>query len=137
MPKLLSHISYSGNLRTVCTHLASGSVIQTDAPTDNHGKGERFSPTDLTATALGSCMITIMGIAADQHGFTLGAVEADIVKIMASNPRRIEKIQINLRFPQSAYSEKEKRLLEIAAKNCPVAKSLHPDLIQEVSFQFQ
>lgn len=132
-----AHISYTGDLRTECTHLASGSSLQTDAPEDNHGKGEKFSPTDLTATSLGACMITIMGISADSHGFTLGNVEADITKIMASNPRRIAKIQIVLRFPDSNYEEKQKLILEKGARNCPVAKSLHPDIDQDIKFQFE
>lgn len=132
-----AHISYLGDLRTRMTHSNSGTVIQSDAPTDNHGKGELFSPTDLTATSLAACMITVMGISANGHAFTLGEVTADIQKIMASNPRRIDKIQIDFVFPQSNYDEKQKEILKKAALNCPVAKSLHPDISQEVTFKFE
>lgn len=132
-----AHISYKGDLRTLCTHLASGSTTQTDAPTDNHGKGEKFSPTDLAATSLAACMITIMGITAEAHAFILGNVEADITKVMTSNPRRIAKIQIVLRFPASNYQEKQKLILEKGARNCPVAKSLHPNIEQDIKFQFE
>jgi|SRR5690606_6624953 len=131
-----AHISYQGNLRTLMTHSKSGTVIQSDAPTDNHGKGELFSPTDLTASSLAACMITLMGIAAKGHAFTLDEVSADIHKIMASNPRRIDKIQIDFIFPHSKYDEKQKEILKVAALNCPVAKSLHPDIDQEITFEF-
>lgn len=130
-------IYYKGNLRTEITHTNSGSIIQTDAPLDNHGKGELFSPTDLTASSLAACMITLMGISANAHNFVLGAVNAEINKIMASNPRRIDKIQINLRFPDSEYDDKQKAFLKTAALNCPVAKSLHPDIDQDITFTFE
>jgi len=130
-------IFYQGDLRTEITHNNSGSVIQTDAPLDNHGKGQLFSPTDLTASSLAACMITLMGISANSHGFVLGAVHADINKIMASNPRRIDKIQINLRFPDSKYDNKQKSFLKTAALNCPVAKSIHPDIVQDITFDFE
>src|SRR5690554_4458754 len=132
-----AQIYYKGNLRTEITHNNSGSVIQTDAPLDNHGKGQLFSPTDLTASSLAACMITLMGISANSHGFVLGAVHADINKIMASNPRRIDKIQINLRFPDSKYDNKQKSFLKTAALNCPVAKSIHPDIVQDITFDFE
>lgn len=131
-----AHISYQGNLRTQLMHYQSGTIINTDAPTDNQGKGELFSPTDLAATSLAACMMTLMGIAANGHSFTLGEVSADIQKIMASNPRRIDKIQIDFVFPQSNYDEKQKEILKKAALNCPVAKSLHPDIDQEITFEF-
>lgn len=132
-----AHISYQGNLRTQLMHYQSGTIIKTDAPTDNQGKGELFSPTDLTATSLAACMMTLMGIAANGHSFTLGEVSADIQKIMASNPRRIDKIQIDFVFPQSNYDEKQKEILKKAALTCPVAKSLHPDIDQEITFEFE
>lgn len=132
-----AHIYYKGDLRTEITHNNSGSIIQTDAPLDNHGKGELFSPTDMTAASLAACMITLMGITANTHNFLLGKVEADINKIMASNPRRIDKIQINLRFPDSEYDDKQKTFLKTAALNCPVAKSLHPDIVQDITFSFE
>ncbi len=130
-------ISYLGGLRTELTHLKSGSIIQTDAPTDNHGKGELFSPTDLAASSLASCIITVMGIYANDHSFNLGEVTADITKVMTSNPRRIDKIQIVLRFPDSEFTEKQKVVLKRTALNCPVAKSLHPDIRQDIMFEFE
>lgn len=132
-----AHISYQGNLRTRMMHYKSGTIIHSDAPTDNQGKGALFSPTDLTATSLAACMLTLMGIAANGHSFTLGEVTADIVKIMAAKPRRIDKIQIDFVFPQSNYDEKQKEILKKAALNCPVAKSLHPDIAQEITFEFE
>ena len=132
-----AQIYYKGDLRTEITHTNSGSIIQTDAPLDNHGKGQLFSPTDLTASSLAACMITLMGISANSHNFVLGAVNAEINKIMASNPRRIDKIQIKLRFPDSEYDQKQKAFLKTAALNCPVAKSLHPDIVQDITFIFE
>lgn len=132
-----AHILYKGNLRTEMTHLNSGSIIQTDAPLDNHGQGKLFSPTDLTSSSLAACMITLMGITANAHNFELGEVEADIYKFMASNPRRIERIKIDFKFLDAKYDEKQKAFLKSAALNCPVAKSLHPDIVQEISFNFQ
>lgn len=130
-------ISYLGNLRTELTHVNSGSQIKTDAPTDNHGKGELFSPTDLAASSLAACMITVMGISANGHSINLGKIDSEITKTMASNPRRIEKIQVTLRFPDGQYTEKEKEILKRAALNCPVAKSLHPDITQDITFEFE
>jgi len=132
-----AEIIYQGNLRTEMKHSKSGTIIQTDAPTDNHGKGELFSPTDLAATSLAACMITMMGIAANNHSFVLGKIKAEINKIMAPNPRRIDTIQVKLHFPQQEYSEKQKEILKKVALNCPVAKSLHPDLIQDITFEFE
>lgn len=132
-----AQIYYKGDLRTEITHTNSGSIIQTDAPLDNHGKGQLFSPTDLTASSLAACMITLMGISANSHNFVLGEVNAEINKIMASNPRRIDKIQIKLHFPDSEYGDKQKAFLKAAALNCPVAKSLHPDIEQDITFSFE
>ncbi len=131
------HTEYTGQLRTVATHLQSGNSIITDAPVDNQGKGEAFSPTDLLAASLGSCMITIMGIAAQTHGFNIDGTKADITKIMASNPRRVGEIKIDLYFPDITYSPKEKKLIEAAAFSCPVYLSLHPDLIKSINLHFQ
>jgi uncharacterized OsmC-like protein len=128
---------YLGNLRTEITHLQSGSAITTDAPTDNHGKGEFFSPTDLFASSLGSCMLTIMGIAAKTHGFNIDGAFMETTKVMGSNPRRIVEVIIKLTFPHNNYSEKELKILETSARECPVANSLHPDLKQTVSFIFK
>ena len=132
---MTSQVVYKGNLRTEATHLQSGSLIETDAPTDNNGKGERFSPTDIVATALGSCMLTIMGMKAETMNIDLTGTKLDIQKIMAANPRRISGVQIVFRFPDTlTLSEKEKIILENAAHTCPVVKSLHPDLKVEVTF---
>lgn len=131
------HTEYTGELRTVATHLQSGKTIITDAPVDNQGKGEAFSPTDLLAASLGSCMITIMGIAAQTHGFNIDGTKAEITKIMASSPRRVGEIKIELYFPDIQYSAKEKKLIEAAAFSCPVYLSLHPNLIKSINLHFQ
>jgi putative redox protein len=127
---------YQGNLRTKALHVKSGNTLITDAPGDNHGKGEAFSPTDLVATALGSCMLTIIGIAAEAHHFSIDDTQLEITKIMTDNPRRIGEIVIEFIFPDLAYSDKEKKIIEYAVNNCPVAKSLHPDLKQSVHLNF-
>jgi uncharacterized OsmC-like protein len=130
-----STVKYVGELRTEAVHLASRSVINTDAPKDNHGKGEAFSPTDLVATALGSCMISIMGIVARREGSTpIEGTVAEVTKVMYSEPRRIGEIHVTIRFPANAFTEKDKRVYENAAHTCPVAKSLHPDLKQVITF---
>ncbi|MFM7216846.1 MAG: OsmC family protein [Bacteroidota bacterium] len=129
--------TYVGDLRTEAVHKASGNTLITDAPTDNQGKGEAFSPTDLLAASLGSCMLTIMGIAARTHGFSLEGTRARITKIMQSSPRRVGGIVIEFDFPAVNYSEKQKTILEHAARTCPVALSLHPDLEQSIKFNYQ
>lgn len=126
--------TYTGELHTEATHLASGAIIATDAPTDNQGKGEAFSPTDLLSASLASCMMTIMGIAARTHGLSIDGMTAQITKIMAAEPRRVGEIVIKFTMPAINYSEKERRILENAAHTCPVAKSLHPDLTQTIQF---
>ena len=133
---MTSQVTYHGNLRTEAVHLKSGQTIINDAPTDNNGKGEAFSPTDMVATALATCMITIMGIKAASLKIDIEGTKADITKIMASNPRRIEKVEIALHMPTGDYTEKDKKILEAAARACPVAQSVHPDLIQSVSFKW-
>ncbi len=134
---MTSQIIYEGNLRTVATHLQSGSKIETDAPTDNHGKGERFSPTDLVATALGNCMMTVMGIKARDMDVDLSGTAIDITKIMASEPRRISGIKAFVHFPASVKAdEKARAILERTAKTCPVFQSLHPDLEQDIQFEW-
>jgi len=127
---------YLGELRTSLTHIKSKTEVITDAPTDNHGKGEAFSPTDLTSAALGSCMATIMGIFANKHGINLPKFQYEIEKVMASNPRRIDTIKIHFTFDENELTAEEKIKLERAAKTCPVALSLHPDIKQEASFAF-
>jgi len=128
-----STVKYLGNLRTEAQHTQSGQKFSTDAPIDNNGKGELFSPTDLAATSLASCAITIMGIKANNLAIELGNIHADIYKIMASNPRRIAEVKIDFKIP-GTYSDEEKKSIEIAGRNCPVAKSLHPDLKQSMRF---
>lgn len=132
---ITSQIKYLGGLRTEAIHLESKNIILTDAPKDNHGKGEAFSPTDLIATALGSCMISIMGIVALRDNITsIDGAKADVVKIMGSEPRRIREIHVKIIFPKKNYSQKEKKIFEKAAHACPVSKSLHPDLKQIIEF---
>ena len=128
---------YKGDLRTEATHVRSGQVIITDAPPDNNGKGEAFSPTDLLAASLGSCMLTIMGIAARNHGFDMDGTRVEITKVMYSNPRRVGEILAEIYLPAVEYSDSQKRILEVAARTCPVALSLHPDLKQDIRLHFQ
>ncbi len=128
---------YLGELRTEATHLLSGNKLLTDAPPDNQGRGEYFSPTDLVATALGSCMVTVMGIAARTHGFNIDGARLVITKIMTGEaPRRIAEIVIDLTFPHGDYPEKVKKIIEYSIKNCPVALSLHPDVNQTVTVHY-
>ena len=130
---------YIDELRTEAQHLYSGTKIITDAPLDNQGKAESFSPTDLLAASLGSCMITVVGIAARTQGFEerLRGTRIDITKIMKSDPRRVGEIVVEIFFPEgSNFNEKEQKIIENTARNCPVAKSLHPDLIQSWSFNW-
>lgn len=131
-----SKITYTGDLRTSSVHLKSGMEIITDAPVDNQGKGEAFSPTDLLATSLGNCMLTIVGIAARNHGFSIDGTTAEITKVMGENPRRVTEIHVNLQFPANNFSEKDKAIIERSAKTCPVAYSLHPDIVQEITFSY-
>jgi len=134
---MTSKIIYNGELRTTATHLQSGTVIETDAPKDNHGMGERFSPTDLVATALGSCMMSIMGIAARTHHIRIEDSECTIEKIMVPQPRKIGEIVVHLYMKgQESFSDKEKAILEHAALTCPVYLSLHPDLKKTVTFHW-
>jgi putative redox protein len=135
---ITSKVTYLGELRTEATHLQSNTAIFTDAPKDNHGKGEMFSPTDLVATALGSCMLSIMGIVAMKEGIAkIDGATADVTKVMYAEPRRIGEIHITLTFPKGDYTDKEKKIYEHAAHTCPVAKSLHPDLKQVIAFIWQ
>jgi len=128
--------TYLGDLRTEATHVFSGNKTITDAPLDNKGKAESFSPSDLLTASLGSCMITIMGIAAREHGIDIDGTTCSLTKIMASDPRRVSEVQVVLNFPEGNYTEKEKAILERSALTCPVAKSLHPDLLQNVTFNY-
>ena len=130
-----SIVYYSGELRTESTHLQSGETYITDAPTDNEGKAEAFSPTDLIATGLADCMLTIMGIVARRKSLDIEGTKAEVTKIMDTEPRRIGEIRIDFFFPKS-YDEASKKLLQTAALNCPVAKSLADDLTQTINFYY-
>ncbi len=134
---ITSKIKYLGNLRTEAVHVKSNSIIITDAPTDNEGKGEAFSPTDSVATGLASCMITIMGIKANSSNINLNHVYANITKVMSASPRMISEVIIEFNFGDTVYSEKEKTILQNAAKTCPVALSLNPVIKQSISFNFK
>lgn len=131
-----SKITYQGELRTTCIHLQSGTEILTDAPTDNHGKGEAFSPTDLVATALGSCMVSIMAIKSKDLELELKDSTLEVTKIMQAEPRKIAKIIVALNMSIET-SEKNKTILERAAMTCPVLLSLHPDIEKEVTFNWK
>lgn len=126
-----------GGFRTKIKHLQSGTEIFSDAPTDNNGKGEMFSPTDLLSASLASCMITIMDIAGKEHGFTVEGTDISVTKIMSSNPRKVAEIIVEINFPKTeVYSEKSKKIIEYASKNCPVALSLHPDIKQNIILNY-
>ncbi|HSZ24231.1 MAG TPA: OsmC family protein [Cytophagaceae bacterium] len=130
---------YLGELRTEGIHLLSGNKIITDAPLDNNGKGEAYSPTDLVCSALSSCMVTTMGIVAAKENIDLVGMSTEITKIMTSNPRRIAEIIIHVTLPEKkilALSDHHKELLKKTARNCPVALSLHPDIKQILRFNF-
>ena len=139
---MTSTVVYNGELRTTCTHLRSGSSFETDAPPDNNGRGERFSPTDLLATSLGTCMITVMGIKARSMGFDLNDIKIEVLKIMKADPRRVSGIELTFHIPESLRSidEGTKIILKDKGEHCPVMLSLHPDierLIGESGDSFQ
>ncbi|MBU6338568.1 MAG: OsmC family protein [Rickettsiales bacterium] len=127
---------YLGELRTSSIHLKSGNSLITDAPIDNKGKGEAFSPTDLLAASLASCMFTIMGIVANQHEMNIEGASCDVTKIMSANPRKVSEIIVHFTFPKNNFDEKQKEMLRNAAFTCPVALSLHDDLKKTVTFDF-
>lgn len=130
-----SKVIYLGNLRTENHHLKSGNVFITDAPTDNHGKGEAFSPTDTVATGFANCMLTVMGIKARDIKVNLEGATALVTKTMSSNPRRISKIEVVFNLP-AAVSKKYQTILERTANTCPVHYSLHPDIEKVVVFNW-
>ncbi len=129
--------NYLGDLRTEATHVRSGNSLITDAPVDNRGKGEYFSPTDLVAAALGSCMMTIMGISSVEHGFSMEGVNCKITKVMADNPRRVGEVVIEMDFTMNDYTEKQKKIIDFCARTCPVAQTLHPSVVQNVKLIFR
>jgi len=133
---MTSKVTYKGNLRTISQHIKSGNEFITDAPTDNNGKGEAFSPTDTVATGLASCMLTVMGIKAEKMDVHMEGTTAEVTKTMASNPRRISKIEVKISFPFEA-DDKTKKILENTANTCPVHYSLHPDIEKIVEFDWK
>lgn len=128
-------IIYESGLKTEATHVLSGTKIFTDAPVDNNGQGSSFSPTDLLSTSLACCMITLAGIKSQKNGFELGKIESNVFKTMGVDPRRVVKIKVELFFGQD-FKPSEKEIIEEAVYNCPVAKSLHPEIIQEIHFHY-
>jgi putative redox protein len=133
---MTASVIYKGDLRCECTHLQSGTIIETDAPTDNRGKGERFSPTDTICVGLATCMITTMGIRAADMGVDLTGTRLEVTKHMLSEPRRIGKIEVILNLPAIALEDKDKKVLQLIGDNCPVMKSLHPDLEVAVAYKW-
>lgn len=133
---MTSTVVYEGDLRTTCTHLRSGNNFETDAPTDNNGKGERFSPTDLMATSLATCMITVMGIKARTMGFDLNGVKVEVEKIMKADPRRVGGINLFFHFPEELHNveEKSRKILKQVGNTCPVQQSIHPDIEVKVDW---
>ncbi len=133
---MTSTVVYNGDLRTTCTHLKSGNSFETDAPVDNHGKGERFSPTDLMATSLGTCMITVMGIKARTMRFDLNGIEIEVEKIMKSDPRRVGGINLFFHIPDNlkTIDEKTKNILKNTGETCPVMLSIHPDIEVKINW---
>jgi putative redox protein len=134
--EITSKVTYTGELRTQAVHQKSGNKIITDAPTDNHGKGEAFSPTDLMSTSLATCMLTVMGIACEARGINMDGAFAEVTKIMAANPRHVAEIHITVTVPAKGYTDEQKKMLENTGRTCPVALSLHPNLIQNINFVF-
>lgn len=129
-------IKYLGELRTQCTHIKSNQKIITDAPTDNHGKGEAFSPTDLFCTSLVSCMLTVMGLKAQKNNISFPNATAEMEKIMTDDPRRVSEMLVVIKIPNENYTAEQKQILEDAAINCPVAKSISPEIKLEVKFEY-
>lgn len=132
---MTSKVTYLGQLRTKNEHIRSGNTYHTDAPLDNNGKGEAFSPTDTVATGLANCMLTVMGIKAQKMDVNMSGSTAEVTKIMASDPRRISKIVINITIPIEA-DEKTRKILEYTARTCPVMFSLHADIEKVVTFNW-
>lgn len=133
---MTSKVEYLGELRTKNTHSRSGDHYITDAPVDNHGKGEAFSPTDTVATALGNCILTTLGIKLGTKDPEIVGATVDITKTMAAHPRRIAQIEALVHFPKD-YDQKTKNILEHTARHCPVINSLHPDIELKISFTYK
>lgn len=135
MPTIRSE--YLGDLRVASVHVASGTKLVTDAPVDNNGKGESFSPTDLCATALASCAMTIIGLYGRMHDVDVTGTTMEITKTMSANPRRIGKLEVIFNMPDREYTEKQKTMIERATRTCPVHLSLHPDIEQVFTFNWK
>lgn len=134
---MTAKVLYKGDLRCECTHLQSGTVMETDAPTDNRGKGQRFSPTDTICVGLATCVITTMGIKAADMNIDLSGTAVDVTKHMQSDPRKISRIDVILHLPATLnLDEKEKIILQRTGDNCPVTKSLHPDLAVNIEYHW-
>ena len=134
---MTSTVIYAGDQRTVCSHLRSGTQIETDAPTDNKGRGERFSPSDLVATALASCMLTIMGMRAGEMQVELNGVKVEVEKLMKTDPRRIGGINLTFHFPaELTLTERQQTILQKAADTCPVIYSINPDIEVNVNYNW-
>lgn len=135
---MTSTVVYQGGFRTLCEHQRSGSVIETDAPVDNNGKGERFSPTDLVATALGSCVLTVMSMRAVEMDVDLKGVKIEVEKLMKADPRRISGINLTFHFPDAlVLNERQQTILQKVAETCPVSFSIHPDIELNINFNWK
>jgi len=134
---MTASIIYQGNLRCQATHVQSGTIIESDAPTDNHGKGEKFSPTDLLCVSLGTCLITTIAIKANELSIDVKDTAIEVTKHMLNDPRRVGQIDVNVKFSQSlSIEEKNKIILEKTGNNCPVAKSIHPDIKMNIVYEW-
>lgn len=135
---MTASIEYNGQLRCTAVHVQSGTAVESDAPTDNRGRGERFSPTDFTATSLGLCLITTVGIKATDMGINIDGSKVEVTKHMSKDaPRRIVQIDVVVHFSTTGLGEKERKILENTGNTCPVARSLHPDVVQNISYHWQ
>jgi uncharacterized OsmC-like protein len=133
---MTTSIIYQGDLRCKATHLQSGTVVETDAPTDNRGKGEKFSPTDILCVSLATCIITTMALKARNMNIELKDTKIDVTKYMLKDPRRVAQIDVTIHFPQLQLDAKDKLILERTGNNCPVTKSLHPDLKTNIEYNW-
>ena len=134
---MTASIIYQGELRCQATHLQSGTIIETDAPTDNQGKGEKFSPTDTLCVSLATCLATTIAIKARDFNIDLKNTKIDVTKHMLKDPRRVGQIDVEINFPALTISDEQKKILENTGHNCPVAKSLHPDVKQNINYHWQ
>lgn len=133
----IAEITYEGSLRTAAVHAKSASRIITDAPEDNHGRGEAFSPTDLLATSLGCCMLTVMGIEAEKQGWDIAGSWGEVEKVMAAKPRKVSEVHVRITMPGQELNLQARKVLEKIARECPVAQSLHPEIVQKVEFTYE